>query len=292
MTKDSAETPRPAQRRDPNRARTVRRWVLGAVLGYALIVGLMASLETALVFPVPRIDRDHLSRAAAAFGAQEVVLSAEDGMSLYGWRTGNHDRLVLYFSGNGSSVGEGDLYRSLDRAGMSTLHINYRGYPGSEGSPSEAGITLDARAAWQEARRTHPADRIIVMGKSLGGGVAAGLVAGLADEQPALLILESTFTSAADVGAESYPWLPVRRIMRNRFDSMAIAHQIRCPTWVLHGTADRMIRTHHGRALAGAIEGAIFIGAPQLGHNDRILTYAPVWKRFLDAVGGPPGRDE
>jgi len=177
---------------------------------------------------------------------------------------------VLYFSGNGSSVGEGDLYRFLTKLGLSTLHINYRGYPGSEGTPSEAGLRLDAEAAWAEARRSHPADKIIVMGTSLGGGVAAGLVASL-DELPHLLILESTFTSAAAVGAEAYPWLPVRWIMQNRFDSLAVADQIRCPTLVLHGSKDSMIGIHHGRALAAAISGAQFVEVAGRDHNERLI---------------------
>jgi len=259
---------------------TAKRWLIGGVLGYLVIVGLMAAFETALVFPAPRIERAKLTRAANAFGATEVTLTAEDGNGLYGWRIGETDRLVLYFSGNGSSVGEGDLYRHLSTAGISTLHVNYRGYPGSEGTPSEEGLLRDARAAWREARRTHSADRIIVFGKSLGGGVAIGLVAGLTEEQPAGLVLASTFTSAVAVGAEAYPWLPVSTMMRNRFDSLARANQIRCPTLVLHGTADAMIGSHHGQRLAEAITGAIFLGVAGMGHNDRLLSDTEAWAAF------------
>jgi len=250
--------------------RRALRWLLLPILGYLCVVGLMAALETTLVFPAPRIPEANLAGAAARFGATEVAIEASDGTHLYGWRAGDHDRVVLYFSGNGSSVGEGDLYRLLDGQGLSTLHINYRGYPGSQGTPSEEGLRLDAQAAWAEARRTHPASAIIVMGKSLGGGVAARLVAEL-EEQPGGLLLESTFTSVADVGAETYPWLPVRLIMRNRFDSLSVAHQIRCPTAVLHGSVDRMIGPHHGRALAEAIAGATYVEVAGRGHNDSLL---------------------
>jgi fermentation-respiration switch protein FrsA (DUF1100 family) len=232
----------------------------------------MSALETTLLFPAPSISRAELARAAARFGATEVELEASDGTGLYGWRVGDEDRLVLYFSGNGSSVGEGDLYRSLRGLGLATLHINYRGYPGSEGSPSERGIGMDAQAAWAEARRTHTADQIIVMGTSLGGGVAAGLVASL-DEQPRGLILESTFTSATAVGAEAYPWLPVRLIMRNRFDNLAAAQRISCPTLVLHGGADTMIGPHHGRALSRALAKARYVEVPGRDHNERLLMH-------------------
>ncbi len=265
-------------------ARTVRRWCGLLVLGYLSIVGLMAAMETLLVFPAPTTDKASLSRAAGAFGATEVQTTTEDGVHLYGWRTGTHDRLVVYFSGNGSSVGEGDLYRALDGAGLSTLHINYRGYPGSEGSPSEGGLLLDAQAAWKEARKTHSADRIIVLSKSLGGGVAVGLAASLTDEQPGLLVLESTFTSVPDVAARSYPWLPVHLMMRNRFDSLSKADKVRCETLVLHGSSDEMIPQEQGRSLARAIPGAIFMGAPGKTHNERILAYRPIWSHFLKAA--------
>ena len=260
------------------------QWLARLGLGYACLVGLMSALESVLVFPAPRIASDVLGRAAAEMGAKEVRLQAEDGTDLYGWRVGETDRLILYFSGNGSSVGEGDMYSALLRAGWSTLHINYRGYPGSSGSPSEAGLGLDAQAAWLEARSSHPADRIVVMGKSLGGGVAVGLVAGLENEQPGGLVLESTFSSAVAVGAEAYPWLPVRLLMRNRFDSLAVADRIRCSTLILHGGADEMIGPHHAKALAEAIVGARLLEVSGLGHNDRILTHMYAWEAFTTMV--------
>ncbi len=130
------------------------RWLALALLGYACIVAVMAALQTTLVFPAPSTPRTTLEEAAQRFGATEVEIQASDGTDLYGWRVGDHPTLVLYFSGNGSSVGAGGLYRLLDTQGLSTLHINYRGYPGSAGTPSEPGIRLDAQAAWAEARRT------------------------------------------------------------------------------------------------------------------------------------------
>ena len=102
-----------------------------------------------------------------------------------------------------------------------------------------------------------------------------------------LLVLESTFTSAADVGAEAYPWLPVRWMMRNRFDSMAVADRVRCPTLVIHGEVDRMIHPDHGRALAAAIGPAEFMGVAHMGHNDRVLTDRTVWARFMQLIDTP-----
>lgn len=253
-----------------------RRALLVAVACYAAVVALFAALETTLLFPAPRLSQAWLRTAAERVGARELALRSEDGTALYGWRIGDGSPLVVFFDGNGSTVGAAtDLYALLVAQGAAVLHVNYRGYPGSEGSPSEAGLRMDARAAWAEARRTHDAEDIVVLGHSLGGGVAVGLAAErcAAGEPPRALALSATFTSAARVAREAYPWLPVDAIMRNRFDSLALAPAITCPSLVVHGEADTLIRPRHGRELAAAIEGARLLTVPGVGHND------PLWTR-------------
>jgi hypothetical protein len=212
----------------------------GAVVvgvAYGLIIVAMFLLEPMLVFPAPRVSQAQLSRMAQAAGAQELTLSSEDGTALYGWRLGQGELLAVMFTGNGATVGgEPERYAWAASQGMAVLHVNYRGYPGSEGSPSESGLAMDARAMWQEALRTHPADKIVLVGKSLGGGVAVSLAAELGRAggvQPRGLVVASSFTSAVDVARESYPWLPVGWLMRNRFESAAKAGDVRCPAVVL-----------------------------------------------------------
>ncbi len=250
--------------------------------GYAAIMAAMFLLEPRLVFPAPDIDPAWLSSQAARAGAQELALATIDGETLYGWwMPAKGPRAVLFFSGNATSVGLDPMtYGRWLAAGVSVLHVNYRGYPGSTGAPSEPGLRIDARTAWQWLRERREAQDIVVVGRSLGGGVAIGLAA---EEQPRGLALLATYSSAVQVARDSYPWLPVGLLMRNRFDSAALAPQVRCPTVLVHGRRDTLIGVHHPPALAAA-----FSTPPALhwvdgaAHNDPLLTDPVSW----DAVRG------
>ncbi len=261
-------------------------WLLGGLVAvYATICVGMFLLEPRLVFPAPQLERRDLHELAEEFGSTELMVTTEDGFPLYGWRYGSGDRLVLIFSGNATTVGAWTpRYERLAGAGFSVLHVNYRGYPGSAGSPSEAGLRLDARAAWEEALRSHAAQDIIVFGKSLGGGVAIGLVADL-EQKPRALVLESTFTSTTDVASEAYPWLPVRLLMRNPFRSLDRASELVLPVLLIHGTADGVIGSPHSERLHDAIPDSRLLLIEGAEHNDDLLGQATAWQAFLDIAG-------
>lgn len=268
------------ERAEPGPLRRIGRIAASLAVGYGLLVVLMAMLETALVYPRPHVERARLDGLAAELGAEVVEPVAADGTSLYGWRFGHHERMVVCFSGNGGTVGAWvDRYRRFEAAGFSVLHVNYRGYPGSSGSPTEEGLIEDAHAVWGLATQTHAPEDIVLLGKSLGGGVAVALAA---DVRPRLLVVESSFTSAVDVGAEAYPFLPVRLLMRNRWHSLERAPQVRSPALVLHGREDAMIGPWHGEALAGELPEAALILVDGAGHNDDLLADAVAWQSFLD----------
>lgn len=255
---------------------------------YALLVLGMAGLQRRMLFPAPVVAQEQLSALAREQGARELSLVTEDGEHLYGWRLGSGRRLVLYFGGNGGSVG-GDAARlqRLVAAGAEVLQVNYRGYPGSTGVPSEEGLRADARAAWTEARRSHEAGDVVLLGKSLGGGVAVGLAAWASarGETPAALVVESSFRSVRDVARESYPWLPVDRLLRHPFDSLALAPHVGCPSLVLHGAEDTLIDVQHGRDLAVALPGARLVEVAGAGHNDLLLADDRAWAAFLTVAG-------
>ena len=241
------------------------------IVAYLSVVGMMLLMETELLFHPPERDADQLAAAAAAAGAREVRLMAEDGVSLYGWRLRNKsERAVLYFSGNGDSVGDNTLlYQRLHRAGLNVLHVNYRGYPGSEGSPDEEGLRKDARAAWRLLMEDFKPHQVTVLGYSLGGGVATGLAA---EVSPRALVLMSTFTAAADVAQDTYPFVPARLLMQNPFDSAALAPKVKAPVLILHGTKDTFIRPHHAEGLAAAFdERPDVLWIQGAGHNDDLL---------------------
>ena len=250
--------------------------------GYAAILAAMFALEPRLVFPAPRLTHTWLAEEATRAGAEELRLQTSDGETLYGWwLPAAGPRAVVFFSGNGTSVGlDLPTYARWRNEGVSVLHVNYRGYPGSTGSPSEAGLRIDARTAWAWLRERREAQDIVVVGRSLGGGVAIGLAA---EKSPRGLALLATYSSAVQVARDSYPWLPVGLLMRNRFNSVALAPQVRCPTVLVHGEADAMIGSHHPPALAAA-----FTTPPRVhwvsgrSHNDPLLTDPTAW----DAVRG------
>ena len=244
-------------------------------------MGIRNFLEGFTLFPAPRVAKSVLKEQAARNGAREIHLTTSDGVRLYGWwmQRGN-SRAILYFSGNGSTCGSNpSRYARLLDAGFDILHVNYRGYPGSEGSPSEDGLVLDAKAAWSLATRSHASEDIIVLGKSLGGGVAVALAS---EVRPRAVVLESTFLSAVAVGAEAYPFLPVRWVMRNTWRSDERAALVRSPVLVLHGSQDAMIGSHHGRQLAEVLPDASFQLVEGVGHNDDLLDDPDAWRAFLD----------
>src|SRR5262249_13155038 len=147
--------------------------------------------------------------------------------------------------------------------------IDYPGYGKSSGAPSERGCyaAADAAHAWLTERAGIAEDHILICGASLGGGVAVDL----ASRHPRhrALILIKTFTSAPDVGAGVYPWLPVRWLMRNRFDSLAKLDRCRQPIFITHGTADTVIPfAHSERLYQAAHEPKHFLRIEGMDHND------------------------
>lgn len=254
-----------------------------AMVAWLLSAGLLAGLERAMLYPAPDLPDGWLAVQARRQGARELALSAEDGTPLYGWHLPAGGRgAVVWFEGNGGSIGMREAeFARLRAAGWDVVQVNYRGYPGSGGEPSEAGLRQDARAAWAYARSVAP--RAWIYGKSLGGGVAVGLAS---EVDPLALVVESTFTSAVDVGRTLLPWMPVGWLMRDRFPSEALAAKVRCPSLVLHGEADTLIPVAQGERLAAALRAEV-VRFPGAGHDDPLLLTPRGWDRLSQIVGAP-----
>ena len=248
--------------------------LVGLAWGTACVV--LWWLQEALIFPAPGgIDRSALDQTAAEVGAEPFALTADDGVPLYAWRrarppTRSTPCAVLYLHGNGETVaGSARLGQAVSRAGCDFSVVAWRGYPGSGGRPSEDGLRRDARALWDHVTGTAgiPAERVVVHGRSLGGGVAVQLAAAV---QPGAVVLESTFRSVRAIAAASYPWLPVNALLRHPFDSEAVAPRIERPTLVLHGTADHTIPVAHGRTLADVLPRARYREIPDVDHDQSL----------------------
>jgi fermentation-respiration switch protein FrsA (DUF1100 family) len=174
--------------------------------------------------------------------------------------------------------------------GLSLLVFDYPGYGRSGGSPSEAGCyaAADAAYAWLMETGRVPAEEIVLYGESLGGGVAVDV----ASRRPhRALVLVKTFTTLPDVGQGQFPWLPVRWVMRNRFDSLAKIGRCRRPVFVAHGTDDGLVPYALGRRLYDAAnEPKAFVAVDGATHGTRLEdTFLGDLKQFLDrhATSGP-----
>ena len=231
----------------------------------------MLFLETKLVYPIPPLDWGDWNPKNFAY--ENVEFTSADGTKLHGWffPQPNSTRGLLYCHGNGedvANIGEfaAHLSKTLD---ASVFIFDYRGYGHSEGSPNEAGCIADGTAAqeWLANRVGIKPNEVILMGRSLGSAVALALAA---DNGASALVLESAFTRMPDVAARHYPWLPVRWIMKNRYDNLARIQKYRGPLLQTHGTADSLIPIQMAKTLfeSSPSPNKRWLDFNGLGHND------------------------
>ena len=261
--------------------------VVGVVYGaFALYVFLM---QPRLLY-YPDMPGRELEATPAAVGLayEDVALQTRDGVRLHAWfiPVVQPRATVLFCHGNAGNISHRlDSIRLLHSLGLQVLILDYRGYGKSEGSPSEAGTYRDVDAAWHYLldMRGIPAGEIIIFGRSLGAAVAADLAS---RTRPVAVILESGFTSVADIAAGLYPWLPVRLLSRYRYNNLDKVAQISAPLLVVHSRQDEIIPFAHGeRLFERAREPKSFLEI-QGSHNDTFLTSSKAYthglKSFLD----------
>jgi fermentation-respiration switch protein FrsA (DUF1100 family) len=203
--------------------------------------------------------------------SRDVAFDTTDGLRLAGWfvpAAGHSRATVLVLNGNaGNRAARVPLAAELSRAGLSVLLLDYRGYGGNAGIPSEQGLLADARAAraYLATRGDVDPARLVYFGESLGAAVAVQLAV---ERPPMALVLRSPFTSLADVGRAHYPFLPVRLLLRDRYASVEQVGGLRCPVLVLAGDRDGIVPWEQSRRLAEAAAGAKrFVLIPNAGHN-------------------------
>jgi len=217
----------------------------------------------------------HVPPAAGTLrGATDVTFDTEDGLTLRGWfvppDSGGSGPTVLVFPGNaGNRAMRAPLAQALAREGMSVLLVDYRGYGGNPGKPTEAGLLADARAAraYVESRSDVDPARIVYFGESLGAAVA---LAAAVERPPAGLVMRSPFTSMTDVAALHYPFLPVRLLLIDRYPSSERIRGLSCPLLVVAGARDGIVPAEQSRSLfeAAPVEARRFVLIDGAGHND------------------------
>lgn len=250
--------------------------ILGAVLGLVVTLGglgaaLWAFQDRLIYFPDPTPPPP-----PALLGLERVAetrLRTADGLDILAWSlpAGRADApVLLYLHGNGGSLAyRADRLRRFEGLGWGALVVQWRGYGGNPGQPSETGLAEDARAglrALQEA--SVPAARIVLWGESLGTGLAIRLAA----EQPravAAVILESPYTSLLALARQHYPVLPSNLLLRDRYDSLSRVRAVEAPILILQGARDVLVPPAMGHELAAAARAPVVVWeAPLAGHNE------------------------
>jgi hypothetical protein len=261
----------------------VLRWSLACFVAiYILMTAGLAVFQRRLqYFP----DR-HLADPAQAgmSGVEDLRLTTDDGETLVAWYVPAKDGhpLILYFHGNGGALADrAPRFDALTACGYGLLAISYRGYGGSTGSPTEKGLMTDAETAYLEARaRGYDGGRIVLMGESLGTGVATALAA---THEAAALVLDSPFSSAMEVAAAHYAIFPVHWLMRDRFRSDLAIGNVHIPVLVLHGDADDIVPISLARRLFElANEPKTFMLVP--GGKHLVLGSAEVFARVCEWI--------
>ena len=218
---------------------------------------------------------------------EATAIETDDGERLHAWFVPPAERrpLILYFHGNGGALADRIArFRTLTKSGVGLLAVEYRGYPGSTGTTTEAGLHRDAEAAYRDVlgRGVTP-QRLIIMGESLGTGVAVALAA---RHECAALVLDSPYSSVADVAAAHYWMFPVRPLLRDPFRSDLKIDKVRAPILMVHGSADQIIPLRFAEKLfALAPEPKRFLRIDGAGH----LAMDSVLPQVLEWIGATVG---
>jgi len=221
-------------------AMTALKWIaLVAVCLYLAIGAILYFAQRSLMyFP----ETVHTPPAAAGLPeAEEVTLTTADGERIVAWHAApqNDKPVIVYFHGNGGALRyRAGRFHKLIHNGIGLVAVEYRGYGGSNGSPSEAGLMADGGAAYAFAAARYTVQQLVLWGESLGTGVAVPLAA---DKPVGRVILEAPFTSAAAVAALRYWYLPVRLLMKDQYRSDEHVGKITAPVLILHGVHDRIV---------------------------------------------------
>lgn len=271
--------------------RSVTRAAIVVVLLVVVVLGLFWTFQRSLIFLPDRAAPPPVADVLP--GGREVTLRTDDGLDLTAWllpAAAAEDRrmAVLYAPGNGGNrAGRTGIVQELAARGFTVLLLDYRGYGGNPGSPSEEGLAADAVAAVRAlTEEGFPPERTIYVGESLGTGVVARLHA---EHPPAGVVLRSPFTELAAVGRHHYPFLPVSLLLRDRFPVVEHLSGSPVPVTVVRGTADSVVPTGLSAEVAAAagnlVEEVVLDG---VDHNDPQMFGAPLADavaRLADSVG-------
>jgi fermentation-respiration switch protein FrsA (DUF1100 family) len=256
------------------------KWLMAAVVLYGGFVALLYVAQRSLQY-FPERRRTAPSEVGLP-EAEEAVLDTTDGKRVIVWHAPPREGrpIFLYFHGNGGALRwRVERFRALIADGSGLIALSYRGYGGSSGRPTERGLLEDTAAAYAFAIARYPAERIMLWGESLGSALAVALAA---EKTIGRVVLEAPFTSAADVGAHHFWFVPVRLFLKDQFRSDLRASRIRAPLLVVHGENDTIVPMKLGKRLYGLFQSPKrFVRVAGAGHNDLGVRAVAAAKRFI-----------
>ncbi len=298
--------------------RWFRRVVLFLVVPYLALVLMFGGLQRSLMYVPTRVATVPVAECGLPRGqVHEIEVPVADDLVLNGWlaladgqlagdlsgglaRLCGDRSLLLYFPGNAGHRG----YRAGSIAGFADLGldvvlVDYRGFAENAVKPTEAALHAEARGVqlWL-ADQGIAADRLILFGESLGSAVAVRLAADLCrcGTPPAGLLLRAPFSSMTDTACHHYPWLPVRWVLVDRYQSIDHIGEVNCPVTIVHGTDDQVVPIHLSRELFEAApprsETGVerrFIELPGVGHN--AIPLEPVFEAARGMMAGSDNRN-
>jgi hypothetical protein len=247
---------------------TTLKWLFLAGLAFYLGLGAVMFFAQRVLMYFP--ERARTPPALAGLPeAEEIALDTSDGERVIAWHVPPRgDRpVILYFHGNGGALRyRVERFRALMTDGAGLIALSYRGYGGSSGKPTEAGLIADANAAYDYAIKHYAPERLALWGESLGSAVAVALAA---ERLVGRVILEAPFTSAVDVGQRAYPIFPVRLLMLDQFRSDERIGRVSAPVLVLHGERDTVVPFEFGERFYAMIKSPKrLVRFPSGGHSD------------------------
>lgn len=247
----------------------MKLFLLTIAAAYLVFVGALYLFQRSVLY-----HPDRTRPEPADYGVPEmrpVTLRTDDGLALLAWWRPPSDEtrpVMVFFHGNAGHIGHrgGKLKPYLDR-GWGVLLVGWRGYGGNPGDPTEDGLYADGRAALDYLRGLGiPSSRQVAYGESLGSAVAVELAR---ETGFGAIVLEAPFTSIADIAQAIYRFVPVRPLVRDRFESLEKISRVSSPLLVIHGENDNVVPVSHGRRLHAAAndpKSAYFV--PDAGHNN------------------------
>ena len=257
------------------------------LVAYLLIALLAWRFQDRMAFPGPKAPLPTPQSLGIADG-ERVSITTTDSVTLRGWylppnplpSDATRAPGLLWFYGNMETVeGIAPILRAYRPPGVGVLALDYRGYGSSDGTPSEAGVYLDAEAGWQflATRAEIDSARIAVYGRSIGSAVALYL----ATERPVRsVVLDSPFSSGRAMAEEHYPFLP-QFLNRLSLDNLKRAGELTVPLLVFHGTDDRIAPIEMGRAVAQTGRAETLVEIEGAGHNDTYLLGGEMYRERL-----------